>query len=513
MGRAVAVKQFELRVRAALEESGLTGGKRLVVAVSGGPDSLSMLHSLVNLSCELGLLLHGAHLDHGLRGASSEADAHFVSEAFGRLGIEYTAKRADVASFRSLHRLSLEEAARQVRYRFLARVAAEQRADAVAVGHTADDQAETVLMHILRGTGITGLRGMEPLAHHVFGGKRVVLARPLLRLSRQSAAEYCAALGLSPRLDESNLSLEPVRNRVRLELLPALKRYNPSVREALLRLSRSAAADLAYLDSQANAVWNQAVRVGSGHVALKRKVFHQLAPALQTHLLRRGVSQLKGDLDGFEHIHFVDMARLMAGPAGRMLHLPGGIRFSVGYEDASLSFGQEQPNRLPVLEGEHALMVPGETPLPGWRVTAFVRELGPSSPADLFRGEGGKRSETSVSQGGAAEFVRSHGYSPDGLRAVLSYGALGDRLHVRARAPGDRFQPLGMARHKKLQDFMVDEKIPRPCRDRIPLLLSSRGIAWVVGWRIAHWARARDSDRRLLETVFVPEEAAGSQDL
>jgi tRNA(Ile)-lysidine synthase len=502
-----AVAQLDRQVKRALQEWGLTGGALLVVAVSGGADSLALLFALCHLKRELGLELHGAHLDHGLRGDASEADARFVAETFRRLGIDLTSERADVPAFRKSHRLSLEAAAREVRYDFLARVAGEQRAGAIALGHTSDDQAETVLMHIIRGSGLTGLRGMEPSTVRNINGMEVRLVRPLLRSSRADTVDYCRALGLKPRLDESNLSKEQSRNRIRIELLPLLERYNPAVRDALIRLSRITAKEVDYLNGRLDGVWHDAVREEGGYVALRKDVFNRLEPALQAHLLRRAVVRVKGDLNEIKQIHVDDMARLMDGPAGRALHLPGGLRFSVGYAEATVALIESDLCPLPPLDGEQQLNIPGETLVRGWRVTATLMAR---SPAETF-GRPSRDGEPLPQQhrsGGEEETTGidpASGYRPAELTAHLRYEAVGDRLSLRARRPGDRFQPLGMSGQKKLQDFMVDARIPRQWRDRVPLVISPRGIAWVAGWRIADWARVGKEDEVRLELRLEPE--------
>ncbi len=473
-----AVTLVHRRVRDSLRLNGLTDGARLVAAVSGGPDSLALLYSLLPLRDSMGLHLHGAHLDHRLRGAASEADAAAVRDTFCRLDIPATVRSADVERFRRAQGLSLEDAARRVRYEFLAAVAAEQRADAVALGHTADDQAETVLMHILRGSGLSGLRGMEPATSRIVCGKKLKLVRPLLDVSRDQTAAYCAALGLEPRFDESNLSRELTRNRIRLDLMPQLETYNPAVRDALLRWSRATSKDIAYIDEAVAAVWDDiASRSGPG-VTLRRGRFSTLAPALQGHVLRRAMLAVKGDLADVQQIHIDDMVRLMAGPAGKTLDLPGGVSLDVSYRTARLH--SEDPSaRSPLtLEGQHPLELPGETKLAHWLVSSWVID---------------RPRRARPEPAGSAESA---------LDAHLDYDSLGGGLSVRPRAPGDRFQPLGMARAKKLQDFMVDAKIPRGLRDQIPLVVSPRGIVWVVGYRIADWARITDKTARQLELRF-----------
>ena len=244
MGALDIVTRFEREVRTAVEAGHLTG-KRLVVAVSGGPDSLAMLYALHHLQGALCLTLHVAHLDHELRGEDSAADAEFVAQTCAKLGVDCTVEAADVPAFQREHRMSLEEAAREVRYRFLAHVAEREGAHAIALGHTSDDQVETVLMNFIRGSGLRGLRGMLPTSRRRIDESDVTISRPLLNLSKQDTIAYCEALDLNPRFDESNRSIEMTRNRIRLELLPLLQELNPAFGDAVLRLSKNAGDALA----------------------------------------------------------------------------------------------------------------------------------------------------------------------------------------------------------------------------------------------------------------------------
>lgn len=456
-------------------------GKTLLVAVSGGGDSLALLYALHQAQAEFDLRLRGAHLNHTLRGAESNADDAFVAAAFRRLGIPYTLQRADVAAYRRAHRLSIEDAARRVRYAFLADAAARHAAHAVAVAHTADDQAETLLMNIIRGSGLDGLRGMQPLDRLAIDSADLTLFRPLLGVSRAQTYAYCAALGLQPRQDASNLSLEHTRNRIRLELMPMLERFNPAASDALLRLAHNAAEDADYIRAQTNAVWQDIARqsdAGEAVITLNAQALARQHPAVQSRILRRAVQAVKGSADGITRRHILDMRRLIAGPAGRTLHLPDGILFAIGYDEAHIGNGAAATDALsplPPIRGEHLLAVPGETRIPGWRISASVCDAADACGAIA---------------------------STEGFSETLDLDSVGATLHLRGRRPGDRFQPLGMAQSKKLQDFMVDERIPRRWRDGVPLLVSRNGIACVAGWRIAHWARVTDATKRRLHLNF-----------
>ena len=470
--------KVEREVARALRDAGLTGGSRLIAAVSGGPDSLALFNALLRLREELGLALHGAHLDHGLRGDPGRADARFVAETFLEAGIDYTVETADVDGYRRERKLSVEEAARDVRYDFLGQVAASRKADGVVLGHTSDDQAETVLMHVVRGSGLTGLRGMEPVSRRKLAGREVVLVRPLLRLSRADTVEYCRVLSLEPRLDASNLSVKYTRNRVRNELIPVLEELNPSIRDSLVRLARAAAQDLAHLDETVDSIWPTVVSIGTGRADVDKGPALDLSPAVLTHLLRRCIEAVKGDLNGIELVHVDAMVRLLGGEAGKSLDLPEGLAFEVGYDKASIVLGDVDSSPLPRLDGVHALAVPGETVVGGWTVVATL------APAE---------------EGTSHENVDRAECAPDGLRARFDADAVGEGLVVvRARRPGDRFQPLGMADTKKVQDFMVDSKVPKQWRDRVPIVESDGRILWVAGWRIGDWAKVTEETERVM---------------
>ncbi len=451
----------------------------IVVAVSGGPDSLALLTLLNRLSQPLGLTLHVAHLDHELRGADAKRDAQFVEETAYSLGLPVTLGQEDVESYRAGRGLSPEEAAREVRYGFLARVAAEQGAASVALGHTADDQAETVLMHILRGSGLSGLAGMSTLSYRpsAQGRGRVALLRPLLDATREETAAYCRWKGLTPIDDATNRSLEFTRNRTRLELLPFLSSYNPRIRDALLRLSSAAAHDQDYILGEAMQAFGKLATADGESIRIERDGFAALHPALKRHLLRLVYREATGSTDGLEHSHIEEMVKLSDAGAGRSVDLPGSLAFSVGYDSLSLAVNAGGASGPPALQGEHPLSVPGDTRIPGWDVKARLL-----SPDDASMDSGG-------------------------YTANMDAERVGQRLCVRGRRPGDRFTPLGMAGSRKLQDFMVDARIPSASRGGVPLVVSDEGVLWVVGHRIAHWARVTDETTGILSLEFSPTQA------
>ncbi len=466
------------RVLAFIQEHHLVAeGDLLLVGVSGGADSLCLAHILVSIRESLLIRLHVAHLDHSLR-PESRPDSLFVEGMARGWGLPCTVAREDVEGFRARNRLSLEEAARRVRYSFFARLSSELGASGVAVGHTADDQAETVLLHWIRGAGLAGLRGMRPATPlSLPGGEgRVTVVRPLLAVRRVETEGYCLMAGMEPRTDASNQSLRHVRNRIRHGLLPALESYNPKVRESLLKMARVLDRDYAFIEDEVLRVWPDVVYEEAGRLTLNTRAALALPPAIRFHLLRMAVEKVAGATDGLGYKHLEEMAHALSRRAGATLTLPGGLIMAVDYGRCTISDGQFPPP-FPPIRGETALAVPGETAMPGWKVLASIKE-----PGGALSGE-------------------------DRWTASLDLDRVEDCLLVRARRDGDRFRPLGMIREKRLQDFFVDAKVPRSWRDRVPLVVTRAQIVWVAGWRIDDRVRVTENTRKVLRLTFtlVPE--------
>jgi len=449
----------------------ISGDKKLVVAVSGGPDSVCLLHILAKLQKELKVRLHVAHLNHQLRGAESEADADYVSDLARQLGIPATIEGRDVKGYQAQQHLSLEEAAREVRYSFLTQVAKSIGADRVAVGHTMDDHIETILMHLIRGTGTRGLRGLQPYTEWKSKTDSIIIIRPLLEVSHQETEDYCQSHNLKPRLDASNLSLSPLRNRIRHQLLPLLKSYNPGIAEALLRTGQIAGDDIDFLDKEVARLWDGVAQEREKTIVLDKEKFDLLPPALKRYLLRTAAERLLGSAKDIEMRHIEEMMSALNKPAGKRLSLPGGLIFSLEYNRYLLASDSAALSPFPILKGEFQLKIPGETVLQGWRIEAAIinREEMPEK---------------------------------DNFIAYLDWSKTSDRLVVRSRRRGDRFQPLGLAQPKKLNEFMIDAKIPRAWRQRIPIVCSPSQILWVVGWRIDERVKVGEDTKRILYLKF-----------
>jgi tRNA(Ile)-lysidine synthase len=508
-------------VRRTIEENHLLSpGERLVVGVSGGPDSLCLLHVLIRLQGDYQLDLHVAHLHHGLRAADADADAAFVQAVAEDWHLPYTVEQADVPALAHRHHLAVEEAARRARYAFLVRVAQTIGARTIAVAHNADDQAETVLMHWLRGSGLAGLRGMLPLTPltdyrlldpdspppqlpespcprvSASPGPRVsespapLLIRPLLEVTRADIEAYCDFYGLEPRFDRSNLDTTYFRNWLRHEVIPLLARHNPNIQEVMRRSARVIADDYALLRSLLEEAWPHLVLQESAEaVVLDLATWRVLPTSLQRSVLREAIHRLRRSLRNINFVH-VENALLVArdGTTGDRATLPGGLMLTVGYDRLTIAPVAARELAMPVpgwpllpAGGEPLpVIVPGETRLPESEWVLFVDRLDRSELPDGWE------------------------ENPDPWRAFLDEEAVGDDLVLRTRLPGDRFRPLGLQGHAvKLADFLTNQKVPQPARDRLPLLAGRQGIAWVCGQRLDERARVREATARVLEARFV----------
>jgi tRNA(Ile)-lysidine synthase len=464
----------------------LRPGERVLAAVSGGPDSTALLLILSRLASGLDLALTAAHFDHGLRGQlAARRERSYVDALCRRVRVPLRVGAGDARAQARAWGLSREEAARELRYAFLAEAAVAAGCTVVTTGHTADDQAETVLLHIIRGSGLAGLAGMAARGPWPLTGREGLdVGRPLLCLRRQEAAHYCQAEGLKPVLDPSNVSPAFLRNRIRLELLPLLRQYNRRIDSALLRLAEAARADLAVLEGMAAGVLSTG---GGKSVVLSRERLAGLPEGLQRHALRLAVRQLLGDLRDLHRDHVDALLAGLVRGVGYHLDLPRGLRFDVGYEEAFLALEQGEATTFRPAPASVSRTAPSEAPLtvPGvtswgpWLVEAELTAVG------LPAGQAGTETPPA-----------------DPWQAWLDADVTGEDLRVRSWRPGDRFRPLGMAREKKLQDFFVDARVPRAQRDAVPLVLGKPGIVWVVGHRIDGRARVTEATHRLLRIRF-----------
>ncbi len=421
----------------------LSKGDKVVAGLSGGADSVALLHILKELKGVFGIEVIAAHINHGLRGKEADEDEEFAKALCEKWGIEFHHKKVNVRDLVAAWRKSEEEAGRIVRYDFFQEVMARAGGTKIATAHHKNDQAETILHNIIRGTGLEGLSGIKPV-------RDGCIIRPLLCVSRREIEDYLEAEGLTYRTDATNVQLDYTRNRIRSLLIPTLEEYNPSVVDSLARLGSLALEENEFLSGYSEGLFEKCA-VQDGHqVDIRLKELLSFHRAVQKRLIRRALQEIKSDLDGISYGHIEDIVNMaVTSPTGSRLMLPGRIHVIKGYE--RLRFTCEPPEQKPEYF-EVPLPVPGK---------AELRELGVTVTAEVV--EGGERPV----------------YSGDCI--YIDAGKIRGGLKLRQRRDGDRFKPLGMSGTKKLKDFFIDRKIPVERRDSIPLLVDEDNIIWVVG--------------------------------
>ena len=444
----------------------------VLVGVSGGADSLALLYALHTLRHQLDCQLHVAHLDHGFR-EDSVSDAVYVAEQADQLGIPISSIRIDVPQLMRDQKLSAEVAARRARYQFYECVSKRIGATKIALGHQRADQAETVLMNLLRGAGVSGLKGILP----VRGGKFI---RPLLAFSREEIEDFVAQLGLQPRCDATNYQLNYLRNRVRLELIPALERaYNTNIQNALSQTAELLQAESDYLDALAHDAF-QACRIESytpDTVVLDRCLFQEYHLALRRRILRLAVAEVLGEVRDLYFNHFESMLNLIDGETpNSALDLPNGGTFRRAYDRILIQ--KSTDSHAPF---EYEVVVPGHTALPLLDAEMIATVV-----------------EQPMNCAGANKF-------PDGkFQAVFDLDRLQLPLTLRQRRDGDRFHPFGMQGTKKLKNLLIDAKIPRQERERVPVLVNGEEIIWVVGYRTSESFKIQAETKRWLYLNYSP---------
>ena len=455
-------------VRGVLESGGYVGrGARLLVGVSGGPDSTALLSALVELRESCVIEIHVVHVDHGLR-PESGGDAAYVRRLCARWNVPVTVRRADVDALRRAERLSVEEAARKARHTVFLEQATATGAEAIVLGHTAGDHVETVLLSLLRGAGLRGLAGMAERAESPFtlpDGGRMPIIRPLLGVTRAEVMHYLSGRRLRPRQDASNADPAHLRNRVRHELLPLMEDTRGGAAEAVGRASEDARRALDYLESQADSVWRDACVWAEGNqsVRIDRGVMRVAHVALRHVVLERAVVAMLGSSEGLSRANYVVMDELiMDGRTGSEITLPRELWMTcMSGSEAILAAGKPS---VPIARvATAALCLDGETQAGGWMFTARPTECGIELRAS---GEG-------------VELL------PGPLGVLVPHGDGQRQLRVRSREAGDRIRLSGG--HRKVQDVFVDRKIPRAWRDNIPIVCDTEtgDILWLTGVAVA----------------------------
>lgn len=446
-------------------------GDKVVVAVSGGPDSICLLHVLYIIKDKLGIDLVAAHINHCLRGDEANKDEEYVKEFCNSLDIECFVKRENVEKVAMEKKISTEMAGREIRYDFFQKILTKIQGNKVAIAHNSNDQAETVLMRIIRGTGIEGLVGIKVVRDNIF-------VRPIIDISRVEIEEYCKDNNLNPRIDKSNLETIYTRNKVRLELIPYIeKNFNPHIIETLNRLSLNMKDDSDYIAKISIEHYKTHCKKTENRIIINKIAFEEHISIL-SRMIRMALKDIKGDLYNLDKKHIEDVINIQKGHTGKSIMLPEGIRVLNNYGDICF-YSEKHKSFKDIYEKEYILKIDSENKLNEIGLSINLKVIDAQNIGELNKKK---------------------------LIKCFDYDKIADKIKLRYRKNGDKFVPFGMKGSKKLKDLFIDLKIPKDERDEIPLIIFGEDIAWIVGYRISEKFKIDKNTKNILQIIIEREE-------
>ncbi|MHC1719456.1 MAG: tRNA lysidine(34) synthetase TilS [Clostridiaceae bacterium] len=447
----------------------MSKGSRIIVGVSGGPDSMCLLHILLGMRDSLDLELVAAHVNHSLRGVDADKDAEYVEEFCKANNIEFASIKIDVHKLAAEKNVSEETAGRDLRYEFFERLRKEYKADKIAIAHNLNDQAETVIMRIIRGTGLEGLAGIKPVRDEIY-------IRPLLFCSRAEIEEYCSINNLNPRIDKTNFESIYVRNKIRLELIPYIeKNFNKDIINVLNRLAQNSKADSEYLEHETKNKYKIYCTYKDYKVIISKEAFLE-HEAIVTRLIRKAFEDVCGNLRNFERQHILQVIDLQKNGTGKQALFPNNAAAFNNYGDISI-YIRSKASKEAGHPAEYELHM-GKNPLKALGLTVTVEEhtLGEMMNDDSL------------------------------YTKYFDCGKASGNITLRFRKPGDRFRPLGMEGTKKLKDIFIDLKVPQEEREKTPLICFGDEIAWIVGYKMGNSFKIDKNTKKVLKMKMESEE-------
>lgn len=437
----------------------LTQGEKVILGVSGGADSIAMLYALNEL-VDYGLELIVAHLNHGIRGDEAKGDAEFVKETAKSLRLTFVYGEVDTLSFKEESQLSLEDAARTLRYKFFDQVLNKHYATKIATAHTLDDQAETVLMRLLRGSGSRGLSGIPPVSNSI--------VRPLIDTPRSEIEEYLRSKGVEWVEDSTNESPEFLRNRIRQDLLVELESYNPQIKETLSRTAEILRSEEGFIRREALKHFDDIFSPNKSELIGDLKYYRSVEKPLRFSLLRLTIEKLNTSLKNISSTHIVSADDfLLSETASGEVELPQGTVIVKGYDTFLVTRKSELE-----LEFSYSIQSPGKWSFPEFSVSI--------------------------------EYIKTDELAEnDESVAYFDPETVSFPIEVRNFKPGDRFSPLGMTTSKKLQDYFTDIKLPKFLRSRVPIFISKDEIMWLGGIRLDNRFKVTDKKKEVLMIKLI----------
>ncbi|MEA2087767.1 MAG: tRNA lysidine(34) synthetase TilS [Candidatus Caldatribacteriota bacterium] len=454
----------------------LSFNDRVLIGISGGPDSVTLLNILLSFKKRYNLSFFIAHLDHMLRGKESDEDVSFVKNLAQELGLPCEVKSCNLTKIARKEHLTIEEAAREYRYKFYLETAKKFKANKIALGHNADDQVETVLMRFLRGSGLEGLMGIPPV--------RGKIIRPLIECSREEIEGYCKENKIGYRVDSSNKEVVYFRNKIRLELLPLLaKDYNKNIKDITLRLRNIVSEVSAYLNQETELLFKEVARRENPEtVIIDLRKFTSLPPALKRRIIRKAIEVVKGNLYSISFRHNNEILKLTEYQLGeKEIYLPDNLIAKKIYNKIIIykkRISKDQTEEKPPL-WEYNISIPGKTE---------IQSLGIKIEIIILDSVDIKSSLYFTRKKSKVEFLE-----------FIDYNKVNPPLKLRNRRSGDKFYPLKMKGLKKVKDFFIDNKIPKSHRDLIPILVDNEDqIIWIMGMRLDDRVKINSNTKKVL---------------
>lgn len=450
------------------ENSMFSVNDKVIVAVSGGPDSMCLLHVLNRIKDKLNIKIVAAHVNHCLRGDESDKDEIYVKEFCSKLNIDFYSIRVDINKLSKEKGISSEMAGRTARYKFFENIKNKVGAQKIAIAHNANDQAETILMRIMRGTGIAGIVGIKPVRDEIF-------VRPLIKIVREEIEYYCEKEHINPRIDNTNLTNIYSRNKVRLELIPYIKKnFNEDIIMTLNRLSNTANVDNDYLEYISSQKYKLFCDEKKYEITIHKNAFLE-HEAIITRIIRKAISYLLGNTYNFERKHILDIINLQLHKTGTNLDLPKNIKVYNNYGDISIYFKNEKIINKD--NNEYELFI-GKNNVDSKKIIITIKTLDKNNKINFIE---------------------------NNCIKYFDYYKIKDKIILRYRKKGDKFTPIGMSGSKKLKDMFIDMKIEKSLRDKIPLICFDSEIAWIIGYRVSDKFKVDKNTIKILEIKFESE--------
>lgn len=461
-------------------------GDGIVVGISGGYDSVCLLHILYSIADDFSLKLYPVHINHMLRGEEAVRDENFVRSFCASMGLEVHVERIDIAGKASQEKISLEEAGRNARYQVFKQVLAAKGAKKIAVAHSKNDQVETILMRIFRGTGPEGLKGIEYIRDNII--------RPLLDTDRSQIEEYVRKNGLGAVTDSSNLHTDYFRNRIRLKVIPEINSaVGKDITENLLKLSKIVVADEEYLRYNSELYYQKALYArDKDSIQLGLKEMSHLHQAVLSRVLRKAFTDITGSINGLEYVHVDKLMQLViSGRTGARLDLPLGYMAVKSYGTLIIQKqGYIEPEKF-----EYALGFSSEVEIESQNCIIRTQVFNGNIKESQYYMNNNINDKT-------GKVVKLFDF--DKIQNKLNEDH-NSQLVVRNRRDGDIFKPLNSRGTKKLKEYFIDNKIPKNQRDLFPLIAINKEIIWIIGNKTSDNYKVTDNTKTVLMITYIPE--------